>query len=301
MKISHAEAFQCESHDQIGWAHHRITESLAAIPSQKIRPDGEPLTIAEVIAQGRAALEEVQAYPHDGSGRNAFRYAHGSGAAILAECEAAGLDVTGWDRRQFPYGPVPPSRPVTLAAIVRRRRAVRAARYAGGPDTITLPGVAYASTGDQVLTEAAIAHGWTADTGIVRGGHCHAPALAIADDQGTPEYVPVPLPPEAARSRRKTPETAAKEIRRAIGNVAAGKRPEGWARDRLHKYAEILDVDVYDALVDDLDAALELRITADPDRQAGTTEGGAHATIVSEAVGSIVPVGGASTAPWAVP
>lgn len=154
-----------------------------------------------------------------------------------------------------------------LAALVKRRRAVRAGRYADANAAMAparLPGVAVASTGDQVLTDDAIAHNWQGTGDILRRGRCHGPVVTIDPDTGAADYLARAAMNlgTAIRARRVTAATAVKRVVGAIDNVAAGKRPEGWARDRIHQYAHLVDVDVYDTWCDALDDALVARETA---------------------------------------
>ena len=227
----------CAAHTAIGWAHHRIAELLAATPVAADAKLGVARSVAFLIEQGRAQADAARHHVTDGSGRNQFAFAAGSPA------RAAYQTATAVERLNY---------------LIARRRAVRRGRYADAqPGIHQLPGVAYASNGDQVLTDSAITWAaiWSADQMIARGGHCHGPVVAVGEG-GTMHYQPHPST-AAKRTRRKTPETAAKEIARAIEQVAAGKRAEGYARDRIHKYAELFDVDTYDAQCDALDLVLE--------------------------------------------
>lgn len=224
----------CTSHDAHGWAHHNVWTALSDAARTAVERGHE---LAAELAARDAGIP--------GSGRNP-----------LFDLDGASIGATA---------PTSPAHPVTLSAVVARRRAVRRGRYAGAQcDTVRLDGVAYASNGDQVLSETAIAWSERVQATTVRYGACDAPFLFDNGD-GSVRYVTADDSPAAKRARRKTPETAAKEIARAIENVAAGKRPEGWARDRIERFAELFDVDVYDAQCDALDAALDARATAQPD------------------------------------
>lgn len=233
--LRHGSRDACK-HDAVGWMLHDAWVSLSA--STRCQ-----------ILKGREADEALKARDKavPNSGRN----------------PAFNLDGASLGRTVA----TPPARPVTLAAVVARRRAVRTARYAGldAETRVTLDGVAYASDGRQVLADNAIA--WSerrTPSPVRRAGHCDAPVFTT-DAEGRVSYTPSASATADARKRRKTPETAAKEIARAIENVASGKRPEGWARDRITKYAELFEVDVYDAQLDALDDALEARLTAQLD------------------------------------
>lgn len=214
------------SHDQHGWALHRITESYPGAQSRPLAA-GEhgPLTVHQTvtggITSGRALLAAAK--------RSAAPVPHASIPAdrrtLVELCADMGLAFVG--RAAV-------NRPVTLDAVLDRRRRVRALRYGNDWDApMTLPGVAYASTGAQVLSDAAVS--WAETARFDQPSHAA----------------------EVVAKRAVKPETAAKRARLAIAQVAAGKRAETYARERIESYVSVLDVDVYDALVDELDAVLD--------------------------------------------
>ena len=232
------------------------------------------------LAVEAAARDTIAAYEANEQLQAAIRRGR---AQLRAAADRARVAVPHNPHDPCPLIPLPP-RPLAVRqaeyrrALVARRRAIRAHRYAAGADRLPpIPGHAYAATGDQVLTPEAAQWARQADYTTRDRLRLQIPTYSPANLEGIPRplgYYPRPLPcqdrPEwiapapaapAKAKRAVSLATARKRCEAAVAGYEAGNphgdyRPEA-IYARLQTYAAILPVAEYDAYHDRIEAVQE--------------------------------------------